>query len=443
MNHKHLLLVAALFCCILSLPAQESWDLVKCLEHAKETNLTLKNFRLGQASSIVNLKEAQAAFLPNLNASASGGSNFGRSPNNLTFEFEESQLNQLSMRADGSIPIYQGLTLRNQLRQAKIEQEIADYNLADAENDIALQIATAYLNILLNQEILEQNQVQVQTTQEQRDRTKKLVDAGTLAQTNLLELEAQLAINQTNVVNSSNLLQMSSLQLQQLLNLDPSPNFQISVPDLPEVGESLQITSASETYQYAEGTQANILGADLSIQSAEKAIEISKGQGLPSLNFNYSAGSGYQKRVDNDMAKSLSEQLNQNFNYGFSLGVNIPLYNRRRVRSSIERSEISLRQAELNAEIERQTLRQTIEQATLDLQSVYTQYQQVERQISSLQLAFDNAQKQLELGVINSVDYLLAQNNLQRALLDKIQLKYQYHFQSKVLDFYNGKPLTF
>ena len=444
MNRKHLpLILLFLFCCS-SLTAQEAWDLKRCLEYARETNLTLKARRLDQATSIIGVKQSEAAFLPNLNFGAGGGWRFGRSINPFTNDFEDRRITSFDMGANGSLPLFQGFTRTNTLQQAKMDQEIASYNLADAENTVGLNVATAYLNILLNREILQQNEYQVTSIKEQRDRTEKLVNAGTLARTGLLELEAQLATNETNVVNARNLLQMAYLTLQQLLNLDPSPNFDVEVPDLPPVGSEFIAESVEATYDFAEGSQPNIIGSDLNVKSAEKGIEIAKGQGMPSLNFNYNIGTGYSQ-VDNDLIEQLefNEQMENNLGYSFNLGLNIPIYNRRSIRSGVERAEILHKQAELNAFVQRQTLRQTIEQAYLDLQSAFTQYQQVERQISSLQLAFDNAQKQFDLGVINSVDYLLAQNNLQAALLDRIQLKYQYHFRLKVLDFYNGKSLEF
>ncbi len=441
MNHKHLLLGTALICCTLFLPAQETWDLKRCFDYAKETNLTLQQARLDQVTSSINLKEAKAARHPSLNMNSGTNWAYGRGFDPFTNDRVDVNTNGFNLGANLSLPVFSGFNIINSIEQAKINQQIASLDMADAENTLGLNIATAYLNVLMNQELLGQREAQVESSKEQRDRMKKLVDAGTMAMTNFLELDAQLAQDETNVVDAKNQLQMAYLQLQQLLNLNPSENFQIEKPILPEVGSILELESVDAIYDYAEGTQPNIKSADLGIQSAEKGIAIARSFAFPSLSFGSSAGTGYGKPIGQSI--DVSQTLEDNLNYSFSLGLNIPIYNRRQVRSGVERADIRVEQAQILAMQSRLELRQTIEQAYLDVGNTFSQYQQVTRQINSQQLAFDNAKKQLDLGVINSVDYILAQNNLQMAMLNQIQLKYQYHFRTKILDFYQGKSLDF
>ena len=441
MNQKHLLLGAALICCTLFLPAQETWDFNRCYEYARETNLTLQQARYNQVTSGINLKQAKAARHPSLGLNINTNWAYGKGFDPFTNDRVEVNTNGFNTGANLNLPIFNGFNIVNSIEQAKINQQIASLDLSDAENVLGLNIATAYLAVLQNQEIVVQREAQVESSKEQRDRMKKLVDAGTMAMTNFLELDAQLALDETNLVDAMNQLQMAYLQLQQLMNLDPTDNFQVVKPNLPEVGSTLELEGVSAIYDFAEKNQPNIQSTDLSIKSAEKEIAIARSFALPSLSFGSSLGTGYGKPIGESI--DISETLNENLNYGFSLGLNVPIYSRRQSRSGVERAEIQLEQARLQATQARLDLRQTIEQAFLDVRNTFAQYQQVTRQINSQQLAFDNAKKQLDLGVINSVDYILAQNNLQMAMLNQIQLKYQYHFQTKVLDFYQGKSLDF
>ena len=441
MNQKHLLLGMVLFFTALFLPAQESWDFNRCYEYARETNLSLQQARYDQATSGINLKEAKAARHPNLSLGSGTNWNYGRVLDPFLNDRVDANRNGFNVGASLSLPLFNGFNIVNSIEQAKINQRIASLDLADAENVLGLNIATAYLAVLQNLEIVGQREAQVESSKEQRDRMKKLVDAGTMAMTNFLELDAQLALDETNLVDAKNQLQMSYLQLQQLMNMDPTDNFQVVKPILPEVGSSLDLENVGSIYEYAEKNQPDIQSADLSIQSAEKGIAIARSFGLPSLSFGSSAGAGYSKAIGEGI--DAFQTLQDNLEYSFRFNLNIPIYSRRQVRSGVERAGIRLEQARLQAVQVRLDLRQAIEQAYLDVRNTFAQYEQVTRQINSQQLAFNNAQKQFDLGVINSVDYLLAQNNLQLALLNQIQLKYQYHFRTKVLDFYNGKSLEF
>lgn len=441
MNQKHLLLGTVLFFATLFLPAQESWDFNRCYEYARETNINLQQARYDQVTSGINLKEAKAARHPSLNANSGTNWAYGRGFDPFTNDRVDVNTNGFNVGASLSLPIFSGFNIVNSIEQAKINQRIASLDLADAENVLGLNIATAYLAVLQNLEIVGQREAQVESSKEQRDRMRKLVDAGTMAMTSFLELDAQLALDETNLVDAKNQLQMSYLTLQQLMNLTPTDNFSVVKPTLPEVGSSLELGNVNEIYDYAEKNQPNIQSADLSIESAEKGISVARSFAYPSLNLGSSAGSGYGKPIGQEI--DVTQTLEDNLNYGFSFSLNVPIYNRRQVRSGVERAEIRLEQARLQATQARLDLRQAIEQAYLDVRNTFAQYEQVSRQINSQRLAFDNAQKQFDLGVINSVDYLLAQNNLQLALLNQIQLKYQYHFRTKVLDFYNGKSLEF
>jgi len=437
-----------LLCSVLHVQAQdETWSLEECLEYAEQTNLQLKQFRLQRATSLINLKQARASRLPNLSGSANYGLNTGQTINELTNQRDNLTSNNVILSLSGNVPLFTGLGNLNTIKQRELQLQATEYTVEDAKNDMYLNIANAFLTVLLNQELLEQNQLQVASTREQRDRTSRLVKAGSLAQSDLLELEAQLATDQTNVVQSRNDLEIAYLGLQQLLDIDPSQPFQVEEPEIDtELTEPLHPASSRGIYEYAAENQPDVIGADVSIEANNLAIKAAKGARYPSLFGSYRANTRYVHveieglTIEND---PFFDQFRENREFALGLGLNIPIYNNRLIRSDIERAEIGLRDAEIQAQIVRQQLRQNIEQAYVDAVTSFSQFQQTREQIRNLQLVYDNAKRQFEVGLINSTDFVIAQNNLQRAELNQIQNKYQYIFNVKVLNFYQGEELGF
>ncbi len=441
---KHTFAISFLLLLFFKANAQEFniWSLERCLQYAEDNNLTLKQFRYRRNTSEISLKEAKAARLPNLNASSGAGLSIGLVTNPVTDVLENITNSNFSLRASSSLPIFNGFQINNTIKQSDIDLRASELDIYDQQNTIYLNIAAQYLQILLNQELLEQSEIQVATTREQIERTTRLVEAGTVARNALFELQATLATNETEVIRNRSQLELAYLGLIQLLDLNPGDPFRIEKPVLEDIDQPLHPAASQGIYEYAEATQPSVEASELRIESAKKGIDIAHSNAYPSLSLNYNVDTRYGN-TEGFVEDPFLTQLENNIGHFVSLGMTIPIYNRRQVRSGIERAEMNLKDAQLQARIARQQLRQNIEQAYLDAVNSYSQYQQVLRQIESLDLNFENAEKQFNVGLINSVDFVLAQNNLQRAELDRIRFKYQYIFNVKVLDFYQGESLGF
>ncbi|MEO0469947.1 MAG: TolC family protein, partial [Bacteroidota bacterium] len=335
---------------------------------------------------------------------------------------------------------------------------------------LALNITTSYLQVLSDLETVESARLQLESTREQYARTEKLVKAGSLAQADLIQLESQIATEERTLVNSENQLSIDLLFLQQNMNIEPSSSFMIEKPELPDPEGPLAV-SLSDVIDFAENNQPSVRAADLRKQSAELGKEIAEANRLPTVDLTTTIGSGYSSLrtegngvftlgpglpvVINDqpaelvipsegrVRTSFGNQLSSNLGGSLRLGLNVPIYNRRQVKSGIERAQINIENADYSAQIARQNLRQTIQQAYVDAQNAWSSYESITKQIDALQITFDNTEKQFNLGLVNSVDFLLAKNNLNRARFDLVRTKYTYIFRQKVLDFYQGKPIGF
>ena len=427
------------------LKAQRSdiWSLRRCLEYAKESNIQLKQAELNVIASDVRLARAEASRLPSLNFGTNLGLRFGFFVDPFTNRLELQNSQTVDAGLQSQVNLFNGFSISNSIKQGQLNLASDKAALAQQEYDLALNVTLAYLQILQQAEVLESAKLQLGSTQGQRDRTAKLVRAGSLPQADLLQVESQIATEEINVINAQNLLEMAYLNLQQLLNLDPDDNFGVERLTLPDPEASFSTEPASEIYQYAEANQPGIQSADFAVQSAGLGIDIANADRLPSLGLFASVGTGWSSLRQEATGLSFSDQITGNRSGSVSLGINVPIYNRRQVKTNIELAEIQMQNSRYTADLERQRLKQTIEQAYLDLRSAFTTYNSTIKQVDALELAFINTEKQFNLGVVNSVDYLLAKNNLNRARFDLVRTKYTYIFQQKVLDFYQGKPIGF
>lgn len=450
------------------------WNLKRCLEYAQENNIQLKQSYLNMRRSEIDLAQAKAARLPNLNGSSSIFSRFGYSIDPFTNQFQSANSQTIDAGLSSGINLFNGFQITNTIKQSKLDLAAREADLEQQEYDLALNITLAYLQILQNAELVESAKLQVGSTQEQRARTEKLVKAGSLPQSDLFQIESQIATEELNVVNAQNQLEMAYLLLQQILTLDPGEPFGIEKLDMDNPEGQFLTTPINEIYQYAEAHQPSIKSAELGIRSADIGIEIAKGNLYPSLSLFGSLGTGYSSGrtrfvgleptdpivtdvLINDVPsvltapdfKSVNEkyafadQISDNVSSSLSLQLSIPIYNRRQIKSAIEQAEIGLENARYTQELASQNLKQTIQQAYVDLKSAYSSYTATQKQLRALELTFENTEKQFNLGVVNSVDYLLSKNNLNRAKNDLLRTKYAYIFRTKVLDFYQGKPLGF
>lgn len=434
------LIVLSLFLPKVHAQNSDIWSLQRCLEYARDHNIQLKQAQLNVQGSEVTLAQAKARRLPNANAGFNAFSRLGYFVDPFTNELDQQTSLTLDFGVSSGVNLFTGFQITNGIKQGLVDLEASRADLEQQEYDLALNITLAYLSILQNAEFLESTRAQVGSTKEQRDRTKKLVDAGSLAPADLLQIESQIASEELNVVNAQNQLELSYLTLQQTLNLDPDDKFGVEKLELDDPEGELLPLSVKDVYQYAVANQPTIRSAELGVESAMLDVDIAKGQRYPSVSVSGSAGTGYST---GRKTLTFNDQISQNISGSLSAGLNIPLYNRRQVVSSIERAEIGLQNAQYTAQIRRQNLKQVIEQAYLDAKSAFSSYSATQRQFKAQELNFQNIEKQFNLGISNSVDYLVAKNSLNMARFDLLRTKYTYLFQTKVLDFYLGKPIGF
>jgi outer membrane protein len=477
MNLKHLKTVLFIFASFslvsLQTKAQEAWSLQKCIEYALENNISVKQNELNAELSKENYNQSIANMAPSLNAGASHSYNWGQRIDPFTNTFATNRVRSNNLYISSQVTLFSGLQLQNTLKQNSLNYLAGKYDVEKMKNDIVLNVATAYLNVLFAQELLGVANTQKSITETQVERTQKLVDAGTLALGSLLDLQAQLASDELNIVNTENQLAIALLSLSQIMNVKTTETFSIVKPQMEMPANPVLAENPEQIYQFAVDNQPSIKSAETKILSAEKGIKIAKGSAYPSLTLSGSVGSGYsglsQKVVgfepgtpsiigytpDTIPVYSISssvvpitertpfgEQLKNNVNENLGFNLNIPIFNGWQSHNSISRAKIAKQNAEYTLELNEQNLRKTIEQAHVDAQSALKQYYATKKSVDALSQAFEYADKRFNVGALNSTDYNTAKNRLNNAQSDLLRNKFNFIFKSKVLDFYMGKPIT-
>lgn len=415
------------------------WSLEECIRYAWDNNLRIKQQELAIEQSENNLLQAKLGYLPSLNASVSHSMNWGRSVNMNDLQIIENKLSQsTSANASASVTLFEGMVKNNNLKSMGVKREIARQEISRLRNDISIEIARGYLQVLLSREILNSARASMESTKEQVDRTRKFVDAGGQAYSSLLEIEAQYASEQVQFTNAQNQVNSALLSLRQLLDLTSESSFDIAMPseNLAIAGE-FKDESVDELFN-SSLTLPQIKGAKLNLDNSNLQLAIAKGQAYPSLSFRAGYGSYYADSRE----ESFMDQFNENRNPSVSFSVNIPIFNSWRTNTNIKNAKLGVKSSEIDVKNREQILYKEIQQAVNDAHSYFARYKATERNVKAMEESFRYVQQKFDLGVLNATDYTVAKNNLFKSQSDFYQAKYQFIFQQKILDFYKGKPVS-
>lgn len=419
--------------------AQETWSLQKCVQYALDNNIQIKQQELNTQYQQNLVSQAKDDKLPTLNSSMSNSLNFGRS---LTYTntYQNVNSSQYNGYVSANINLWNGFILQNTVKQRQFDLQASLQDMQKAKDDLVLNIAASYLNILFAEELVNVSKSQIDVTQQQIKRTQQLVDAGSLAKGSLLEIEAQLASEQLQMVNNQNQVDLSYLNLYQFLELPISESFKVEKPVLPEIKADVTMTNSLDVYKNALAFRPEIKSAQMRVESAKRQLSIAKGSYLPSLSFGANYYNLYNdKYTDFDQNKiPFKRQLKNNARAGLGFSLNIPIFNNFRVKYNVDNAELQVMNYEYQLQTSKNVLRKDIEQAYQNALAALKRYVSSQKAVTSMEEAFRYTEEKFNVGMVNSVEYNQGKNNLTKAESDLVQAKYEYIFRTKILDFYNG-----
>lgn len=421
---------------------QESWSLEKCINYAVDHNIQIKQQTLQTKVQKNNYDQSKLNLLPVINGSVSHDYSFGRALDQNSYEFYNQTVLSDYFYLGGRTNLFNGLQNFNNIQRSKYELLAGEQDLQKIRDNISLAVAVAYLQILLNKELVTATENQLNITNQQIEKTRKMVDAGSVARGNLLQIEAQAAQEELSLINMKNQLDISYLNLTQLLELGSPAGFEIEVPEI-NVGQNVFITgNIDEIYNLAAQARPEIRSSQLKLEASRYDLKIAKGARSPSLSLSHTFGTRYSYINDVEGLLPFKDQLKNNKSYGLGISLSIPVLNGWQVNKNIANSKLAVENSQYSLEGTKKQLYKDIQQAYTDAAAALKKYNASGKAVSSMEESFRYTEQKFNVGMLTPVDYNASKTQLLNAQSDMAQAKYEFIFKTKVLDFYRGIPLN-
>jgi outer membrane protein len=447
MKFKSLFIALLLALPVMQLYSQKPWTLSDCIDYAYANNIQIKRTQLQADVARVNLLQSKTNVLPDINAGYNRSiSSYAVDPFSNTFLPDKSTIDNYSINSRMSL--FNGLQNYNNIKSKYFASMAAMQDVDKEKAEITFTIASAYLSILFQQELVQVSESQKEVTRLQTERTKKLVDAGSIAQGDLLEIQAQLANESLNVVNARNELKLSVLNLTQLLDLDSASGFAIVTPDTINLETMFALPSVTNVYNEALGFFPHIKSAEYQLKSDESALKVQRGRISPQIYLSGGLSTGYSNQSflydvnNNPIDYPYSDQFKDNFSKSINIGLSVPIFNRLEVMNGISNARIRVEDSKYMLDQVKQQLYKSIQQAYNDALSAEEKYNSAKEAVNSYKESFHYTEQKYNVGIVNSVEYSIAKNNFIKAESDLLQAKYQYIFSVKILDIYRGEKIS-
>ena len=440
-------LASFLFC--LPAGAQEApkqWSLEECIRYAIENNIDLKQKELERQNQEVTLHTSKYSWLPNLNASINENFGFGRSESKDGLIVDRNSANT-SASIQLSMPIFDGFKIPNDIAARKLDLKACIETLNKAKEDLSINVASYYLQVLYNKEMLKIAELQVALSSEQVTKTEALYNAGKVPESQLYDMKAQLAKDEVTLTESRNNVKLALLDLTQALELErDGENFDVLEPETGDAVEQYMssIIPPDQVYDYAVGVKPQVKEQEYLLESQKKMLKVAQAGYYPKLNLSAGYSNGYYHNFgDGDYNNApFSDQLKNNGQKSIGFSLSIPIFNRFQVRNSVRSARIAIHNRELLMENTKKTLYKEIQQAYYNATAAQEKYVSSDKSVDASKIAFSYAEERYGAGKSTVFEYSEAKTKYAQSLAEQTQSKYNFIFRAKILDFYNGTPIT-
>ncbi len=437
----------------LSIEAQtKKWTLEECVKYAIDNNISIKQVELDTKTADIDKKAAKGNFLPSLNANGSHSWNIGLNQDITTGLLRNQTTQFTAAGANVGVDIYRGMQNQNTLRRANLSIVAAKYQLTKMKEDIALNVANAFLQVLFNKENLKVQKDQKANNEKQLARSEELVKAGSVPRGDLLDIKATLAANNQNVVAAENALLISKLSLAQLLQLKEFYDFDVTDDTSAKDENKILSQTPNSIYDKAKELRTELKIAKTNLEISEKNVEIAKGAFQPTLQgfYNFNSRVSYAdvplfdstgKIIGTQAPPSFFSQFGDNKGQSFGAQISIPIFNGWSVKNNVERSKVNLEKSKIAVEQEELTLQRNVFTAFTDAKGGLNAYESAITAVEAREEAFKYAKERYAVGMMNSFDFNQSQTLLSNAQSEVLRTKYDYIFKIKILEFYFGIPI--
>jgi outer membrane protein len=453
--------------------SNQKWTLRMCVDYAMKNNISVKQADVQARIAALQLQQAKLYQYPSANFSTGLSPQFGRTIDRSTNGFSNTAIFSQNLALQGSIEIYSWGKIKNNIAASQFSAKAALIDIERAANDVALSVATYYLQVLAANQQIGIATVQIAQTQNNLAATRKRVDAGALPELNALEFESQLATDSNNLVLSQTNYNQSILAMKGVLNIDAAMPFDIEIPDVTKIPlETITDLQPENVFKLALDNQPSVKANKLRMASAEKSVLVNKSTMYPSISGSYYLGTNYTNKAQEITSTTLKpavigsvnvggnnydvytqyaeyglantkyfKQLNNNFGQSLGLNITVPIFNNGSNRINYEQSKLSLQNIKVNETQIEQKLKLDIYTAYSNATNAWQKYNASKKQVDVATKTFDIANKRYEVGLLNTLDLITNQNNLLKAKSQNLADQYDYVFKMKLLEFYKGQGL--
>ena len=412
--------------------AQQQYTLSECIDIALENNRNIKQQELNRRQREIAYSQARADLLPSLNASAGQSFVFGRSIG-LDNTYQNTNSSQTNFGIGADITLFDGLRMKHNIDARKADMQASEADLDKMRDDIIMSVSTAFLQALLNRELLQIAETQLETTQADIARRTELVKSGRMAKGELYEQEAQLAREELNRVQAASNHKLALLDLAQIMELEEFDDFDVTAPPAESLISESTLLASEAVYESALQNRPIIRSMQYKIESSEKEKLMARSQLYPSLSFGANMGTGYYKMNgrDND---PFGTQLRNNMSNSLGFSLRIPIFNKFQVRNNIQSAELAIANTRLEMDKTKLELRKQIEQAYYNAVGAKSRWDAAKKSVEASNEAYRFAEEKHDSGRANTYELTLAKNNQTQALGEEAQAKYEYAFRLKILE---------
>ena len=427
-----------------SASAQKAWSIRECCDYAIEHNISIKQQVNQCRQQEIQLSNAKNSRLPDVSGSVGQNFSFGRG---LTSEntYTNTNTSSTSFQLGASVPLFTGFEIPNQIKLSKLNLEAATADLEKAKNDIRMQVAQAYVQILYDMEIADVARRQISIDSAQVARLQAFVDNGKASEAELSQQKATMANSRLTATQAENNLKLAILSLTQLLELPSPDGFTIVRPSLAELDGIVSmdnLVTPDQIYAEAIGVKPEILSQQLKLRGAEHSIKIAQAGHYPTLSLSGGLGTNYYT-TSGFKADGFGKQLENNFSQYIGLNLSVPIFSRFQTRNRVRNARIDQETQQLQLDNTKKTLYKEIQQVYYNALNAQTKTQSSAEAVQSSKDAFELVQAKYENGKSTITEFNEAKNNYLKSESDLVQARYENLYQHALLEFYRGRELNF
>lgn len=424
--------------------AQQAWTLQQCIDYAMEHSITLQQNRITSMQNDLAVLQSKAALFPSLSFSTNQNASwrpYSQSTINLTngtMTTTQSTVNYNgSYGLNASMTVWNGGRNTKAIRQNEYTAEMSELNTEKTANTLQEQIAQLYVQILYQTEAVRVNQEILKAAEMQRDRAQEMVNVGSLAKVDLMQLQAQTSQDEYNVINAKSQLENYKLQLKQLLELDAATEFNIVTSEATDQQVLAPIPTKEDVFGIALAQRPEIQSSKLNVESSDLAVKVAKAGYLPQVNVNASMGTSNAS----GMHKAFGEQVKTNLSNSIGMSISVPIFDQRQNRTNVQKAKLTYLNSQLQLQDAQKTLYSTIESYWLNATTSQQQYVYAKANVESMQASYDLVTEQFRLGLKNIVELTTGKTNLMQAEQQLLQSKYNTLYNLAMLRFYQGERI--